>query len=207
MNLFSMPSDGSSSEPDLILKSPHSKYLRTWSPRTEELIFDQGNPSDIMAISIHGRGEPRAVVQTKETDGLSAMSHDGRWLAYVSLVTGGIEVWVRPYPGPGAPTRISPNGGWQPVWGPGDKELFYLEGLNKLMATRIFLEPELRFESPRMLFESPYFHVVGNAPTYDVGPDGRFLMIKPFTDEALSGREVILVQNWFEELERLVPTK
>ena len=159
-----------------------------------------------MAIPLKGEGEPSVVVQTNGLDGMGAVSHDGRWLAYWSFVTGNPEVWVRPYPGPGALTRISPGGGSEPVWGPGDEELFYLEA-NKLMAVRIFLEPELRFEAPKTLFESPYSHNLFQSPTYDVGPDGRFLMIKPFTGEGLERRELILVQNWFEELERLVPTK
>ena len=44
-----------------------------------------------------------------------------------------------------------------------------------------------------------------NGRTYDISPDGeRFLMIK----ESAGGdsTELILVQNWFEELKRLVPT-
>ena len=207
MDLFSLPSDGSSSEPELLLKSPHSKYLRAWSHRTEELIFDLGAPSDIAAVPIHGERDVRVVVQGDGTQALSAISEDGRWLAYISPINGRYEVWVRPYPGPGAPTRISPSGGIQPVWGPGDEELYYLEGGNKLMAVKTLLEPELRFERPKTLFESQYSHNIGNAPTYDVGPDGRFLMIKPLTEEGLARRELILVQNWFEELERLVPTK
>ena len=204
MDLFSMPSDGSSFEPDLILKNPYGKWLRAWSHRTEELIFDSQH--GIMAIPIHGESEPRVVVQTEDNEGLSAISHDGRWLAYFSRVTGREEVWVRPYPGPGAPTRISPNGGSQPVWGPGDEELFYLQDGNKLMAVKISFEPELRFEAPQTLFESPYSHGVVKTPTYDVGPDGRFLMIKPVAEEGQARRELILVQNWFEELKRLVPT-
>jgi len=40
---------------------------------------------------------------------------------------------------------------------------------------------------------------------YTVAPDGeRFLMIK--RSEETSTTELILVQNWFEELKRLVPT-
>ena len=42
---------------------------------------------------------------------------------------------------------------------------------------------------------------------YDVTRDGnRFLMVK---DEAATGTaaQIIVVQNWFEELKRLVPTK
>ena len=42
----------------------------------------------------------------------------------------------------------------------------------------------------------------------DVSPDGqRFLMIKPAeTNEGGTRNHVVLVQNWFEELKRLVPT-
>ena len=35
---------------------------------------------------------------------------------------------------------------------------------------------------------------------YDVAPDGRFLMIKD-----AGARHLVVVQNWIEELERLVP--
>ena len=42
---------------------------------------------------------------------------------------------------------------------------------------------------------------------YDVSPDGeRFLMIKEGGSDESSPAELILVQNWVDELERLVPT-
>ena len=102
-----------------------------------------------------GEREPKAVVQGKPVEGLSSLSSDGRWLAYVSTVTGGdLEVWVRSYPGPGTATRVSRNGGVEPVWGPGDEELYYLnlEG-DKIMAVRVYTEPDFRFEAPTTLFE------------------------------------------------------
>ena len=43
---------------------------------------------------------------------------------------------------------------------------------------------------------------------YDVAPDGRFLMLKedtPTDETATPTARLILVQNWFEELTRLVP--
>ena len=64
-NLYKIPSDGSNLEPELLLKSPHVKYLRAWSQQTEELIFDQGGPGDIMTIPIEGEHEPRALVTGK----------------------------------------------------------------------------------------------------------------------------------------------
>ena len=43
--------------------------------------------------------------------------------------------------------------------------------------------------------------------TYDVSADGRrFLMIKdPKSGEQRSAERIVYVQNWFEELKRLVP--
>jgi hypothetical protein len=46
--------------------------------------------------------------------------------------------------------------------------------------------------------------------TYDASADGqRFLMIKEISgaDERPPSARIILVQNWFEELKRLVPAK
>ena len=39
--------------------------------------------------------------------------------------------------------------------------------------------------------------------SYDLAPDGRFLMVKP--EEQASVSQVNVVLNWFEELTRLVP--
>jgi len=60
-----------------------------------------------------------------------------------------------------------------------------------------------RLGTPRLLFEGSYRP--GNH--YDVAPDGRFVMIEEGSpsDEIAPGA-LILVQNWFEELKRLVPT-
>jgi hypothetical protein len=65
--------------------------------------------------------------------------------------------------------------------------------------------------NPTRLFEGPYLTIAGQAGrTYDVSPDGqRFLMIKvgDGADETAAPASLIVVQHWFEELKRLVPTK
>jgi len=54
-----------------------------------------------------------------------------------------------------------------------------------------------------LLFEGSYRP--GNH--YDVAPDGRFVMIEEGSpSDAIAPGALILVQNWFEELKRLVPT-
>ena len=206
-----MPADGSTLEPEPLLTSPIEQYPLSWTPDGRELIFIQGNVgglTDLMALAIEDGREPRLVVETQQlfTAGQragAALSPDGRWLAYVSAVTGGPEIWVRPYPGPGVPNRISPNGGREPVWDPGGRELFYLEG-NKMMAVTVAAEPELTSQPPQVLFEGNY--VRGTRPSYDVGSDGRFLMIK-VAGEVVGQDQINVILNWFEELKRLVPTE
>ena len=64
----------------------------------------------------------------------AALSPDGRWLAYTSDGTGRREIWVRPYPGPGAPARVSPDGGAEPRWSRDGGTLYYLHGRTMLGA-------------------------------------------------------------------------
>ena len=60
---------------------------------------------------------------------------------------------------------------------------------------------------PQRLFDGEYVMPLLSR-TYDISPDGRrFLMIK--ADKAVgstSRPQLIVVQNWFKELKRLVPT-
>ena len=48
---------------------------------------------------------------------------------------------------------------------------------------------------------------LGGRP-YDITPDGRFMIIQRVqTEGSDTAPDLILVQNWFDELKQLVPTK
>ena len=80
---------------------------------------------------------------------------------------------------------------------------------------RVPLKSGSTFErgNPEKVFDAPYLVRQPGAPPgrmYDVSADGkRFLVIKEINaaDERPSSPRIILVQNWFEELKRRVPTK
>ena len=67
----------------------------------------------------------------------------------------------------------------------------------------------VRAERPQVLFEFAMLTPSGSQMSYDLAPDGRFLIIRSGAAEADggTGSNLIVVQNWFEELKRLVPTK
>ena len=65
------------------------------------------------------------------------------------------------------------------------------------------LEPELEVSAPRELFRGDFRPAPAFNSNDDVSPDGeRFLMIRPTGD---APREIHVIVNWVQELERLVP--
>jgi hypothetical protein len=91
-----------------------------------------------------------------------------------------------------------------PVWSRSGDELFYRER-TALMVVDVALGDDFAASRPRELFDGDF--VVDNTghPYYDVAPDGQsFVMSQTPRDEPLTEIQVVL--NWFDELERLVPT-
>ena len=135
----------------------------------------------------------------------ASLSPNGRWIAYQS---GGGEpqVWVKPFPDvESARIRISTDGGRSPVWGPDGQELFFLAA-DAMMRVEVEVAGDLRPGRPDVLFRGD--HVVNRRERpFDIHPDGqRFLMIKRLDSDQTLNSEIVVVTDWFEELERLVPT-
>jgi hypothetical protein len=65
----------------------------------------------------------------------------------------------------------------------------------------------LVFGRPGVILDKAYSNP-RTGRTYDVARDGkRFLMIKDARGGADETRHLVLVQNWFDELERLAPPR
>jgi serine/threonine-protein kinase len=206
-DLYWRSADGSGPE-ELLYSTPYDKQPSDVSPDGKALVFHETHPdtrNDIWLLSFEGDREPRPLVRTPFTEGMATFSPDGRRLAYVSNESGRCEVYAQAFPGPGGKERISIDGATaSPVWSQDGKELFYLNG-PKMMAVSIDRERGLMAGSPRVLFEGQYESERELDPTFDVAPDGRFLMVK--VPPELAPRQINVVLNWSEELKRLVPTE
>jgi Tol biopolymer transport system component/predicted Ser/Thr protein kinase len=189
----------------------------SWSSDGQLLAFMEVNPTTGLDIWMLRMGDPSAgpgqvrkaqpFLRTPFNESVPAFSPDGHWLAYISDESGRYEIYVQPYPGPGGKWQISTEGGTEPVWNRSGRELFYRSD-NKMMAVDIATQPGFAAGKPRMLFEGPYLPTGTTIQNYDVSPDGqRFLMLK--ADEQTSSSaptQIVVVQNWFEELKQKVPT-
>ena len=104
--------------------------------------------------------------------------------------------------------QVSTGGGTHPVWARNGRELFYRSG-DTLMAVPVQTGSGFAAGNPTRCSRSILSWAPGGR-SYDVSPDGqRFLMIKaaPVAGaQRVAARSIIVVENWFEELKRLVPT-
>ena len=142
-----------------------------------------------------------ATVATPAIEIQAAVSRDGRFVAYVSDASSQTEVHVQPFPATGAKWIISDNASG-PVWSWDGRELYYASG-RSMMAVPFSTENGFSAGTPRKLFDFPPQATLtaDTWTTYDVAPDGRFLMVRSGATEA-TGRQLVLVLNWFAKLEK-----
>ena len=206
-NLYWKAADGTGVV-ERLFESESRHFPYAFTPDGSQLLFlELGEGGRLGLLSLEGSSTPLLATEFSETN--ASLSPDGRWLAYESNASGESEIYARPFPNiDDGQWLISTAGGTRPLWGPDGRELFYLSRDGKLMTVRVQTEPSFAPENPEVVLEGHNF-ALGSSPgrAYDISPDGkRFLVIQEPVGET-ARTELILVQNWFQELERLVPTE
>ncbi len=205
--LYAVPADASA-RPTLLLPTEGGATPRSVTPDGRTLIYSEVGSDKrprlmVLPLSADGpQGQPHPLhpdAAGAETDG--QLSPDSRWIAYESNESGGIEVYVQPFPGPGPKTRISLEGGSTPRWSKDGRELFYWArvAVARLMAVDVVTSPEFRAGTPRELFRQP------STTTWDITPDRNRFLVE--LSARAGGSTLAIVTNWFEELRRRAPAR
>jgi Tol biopolymer transport system component len=178
-----------------------------FTPDGSQLIFESGG--DLFVKNLDSESPPRPLIQTEFTEGRSALSPDGRWLAYESDRTGRNEVYVVPFPAVDeGQWQISSTGGSRPRWNPNGRELFFRgSGVygGELWMANVETDGVFQHESPVVIISGTYLN-----SEYDISTDGsRFLRLQSLGDDnspiGPELTELVVVENWFEELKQLAP--
>jgi Tol biopolymer transport system component len=195
-----------------------SLLVESWSPDGSALAITRqvGSQHDIWLLDVGDKPTARPFINSPANEHSPKFSPDGRWLAYISDVSGRSEVYVRGYPD-GEPEAFSTDGGMEPVWSPDGRSIIFrtlLPGTPQLVGVPATVAGgtlkrgaptpvlNLRVAGPTGVIEA---YVTGGTagPQYDIFPDGRFVMVRG--PDPRAAREIVIVQHWFEELKRLVP--
>jgi Tol biopolymer transport system component len=201
-NLFWMPADGSSPA-ELLHRSENPELPNSWSSDGSMLAFTKVAPEtgpDIWILSMAEGREAQPFLHSRSAEWGGAFSPDGRWLAYTSEETGLLQVYVRPFPGPGDSYQVSTAEGREPVWGHDGSELFfrYFKGL---LGAGIQTVPAFASDPPRMIVSGDY--IAGEFPVfpnYDVSADGRHFVLIP--REPKERRQIYIDLNRFTKQQR-----
>ncbi len=146
-------------------------------------------------------GETRTPVQFqhtkfKEDDG--RISHDGRWVAYVSDESGESEVYLKLLAEPSSNGwKVTSGGATLPLWGPSGTELLYVNTKREVVSATIKLAGNAgEVVSTKVLFVTPPF-----AQSFDISPDGTtFFITRSLEMEKYPS--LSLVTNWEELLKK-----
>lgn len=187
-----------------IVKSGNEQVPTDWSGNV--ILFTETAPEtgrDIWSIRVASdgsavpgaRAEPFLQTQAEEVAARFAPGQNERWIAYQSNDSGRPEVYLQSYPVKGQKVAVSRGGGRYPVWGPGGRELFYMDLDNHLMAVSVDLKggvahsglPRELFSLPKMESESLY------SSPFDTS-DGQNFLVRVPLDSADGPLNVI--DNW-----------
>ena len=144
---------------------------------------------DIWLHPLDGNGTAPPLLQSRFNEFSGRVSPNGRWLAYASDESGQNEIYLQAFPDLGDKRGISTSGGLQPVWSREGSELFY-RGPEALMTVEIHDGPPFVAGTPQALFEDRFLRAQGGLEhtSYDVAPDGRFLMLEAGTSPAAGSK-------------------
>jgi hypothetical protein len=160
-------------------------------------------------------GELRPLLDGPEQQSDPTFFPDGSWFAYSerTSLTGSGEIVIRPFPAVSR-NRIVVGPGVAPVISRDGSELFFRDQSAIVVASLSHDESTVRVGTPRRLFESSAYMWADAGRAWDPDPTGqRFIVIRNpagATTNATVPEEparIDVVLNWFEELERRVPTK
>ena len=181
-------------------------------PSDTLIVFMRGSGGvrDLWMVDLSGPDSARAEAYLPSEADLLRMvvSPDGTLAAYASNESGQYEIYIRSFPDPGGPTKVSESGGTTPFWSPDGNTLYYATGQSSpFMAARLQRDPVPVVLSTDVLFD-PGLH--SQPPSGSaLHPDGdRFILAQPVSaGDVEAGAEparLILVTNWFEELRQRV---
>jgi serine/threonine-protein kinase len=224
-NLFRHAADGTGVEENLTSDASGPGGQRRAvevSPDGTRLIYEQltANASyDLMLLPLDvpapkvDRALP--LLNTPADERNPSIAPNGRWIAYESNKTGQFQIYVKPFPNVNdAEYQISTAGGRTPLFARNGRELFFVSG-SALMTAPVRFAPTFAAGNATVLFDAPSIILDGRllantGRTYDVSRDGdRFLLLKDDApvDRWTSRPGIIVVQNWFQELNEKLPKR
>jgi serine/threonine protein kinase/Tol biopolymer transport system component len=185
--------------PQALLSERTMVYPSAVSPDGSVLLYTRatGPSTDLWYMALTGDATPHPFVQTASSERDGQFSPDGKWVAYQSNELGHDEIYLQPFPGPGARMQVSEGGGQQVRWARNGSELFYIARDHRLTSVRVTsgASGKLVLGTPVPLFPTEFDNSLLTRQQYVVSPDGQRFLMNAATD-AIDPPSITLILNW-----------
>jgi eukaryotic-like serine/threonine-protein kinase len=187
---------------ELLMEGPGNFTMTPsgWS-RDGRFIAYTTRGSNVSVLPLFGDRKPLPFAATPFTEGSAVFSPDGRWIAYVSNEGGQADVYVQPFPGPGAKSQVSRTGGSHPVWRADGRELFYLAADGTMTTVAAGAGRSFEAGMPRALFHVNAWRGTNNQ-VYAVTKDGQRFLVNTTSQRSSSMAPLTVVLNWTAAIHR-----
>ena len=179
-----------------------------WTPGGALVVDVESDNQGLDINLLDAEGGLTSLIATEFNEHGPSFSPDGQWLAYTSDHTGVQQVYVQPFPSLDRRIPVSTDGGREPDWSPNGGELFYSSLRGEIFAVSIETDPTMRVGEPVSLgvLSANVQGGRGDANSYDLDAEGeRVVVIARGSTGATGSGHIVVVDNWFTELNRLVP--
>jgi Tol biopolymer transport system component len=215
--------DGGGQE-QVLIRSAGALVPGSWHPTKNVLAYVATMPTtrqDVMLLPIEGddvhgwkAAQPIAFANSTANERGPAFSPDGKWLAYYSSSneSGRDDVYVQPFPGPGARVIVSSDqSSERPSWSRTRRELVFTTAgadyARLLMVAPYVVEAgAFRAGKPHPWTPRGSLRNLLDERIYALHPDGiRVAIAPPGEDDDVAQNHVTFVLNFFDELRRIAP--
>ena len=184
--------DGSGDE--LRLGVPGLFYSDAWLADGRMIVTDYEGTFDIRLLDPQSATATDLAASPNLAEYGPALSPDGRYLAYTSTEAGADEVFVESFPPGAGKWQVSTGGGICPIWSRDGSEIYFVSG-PALFAVEVERGTAFRSGVPRELFGGQFDLCDPPRRHYDVGPDGRFVVVSRKV-VSTAPRELVFLEDW-----------
>jgi Tol biopolymer transport system component len=188
--------------------SPDGKRLAFFQAPSQADLFTAAIESDPSRGSQGVRlGKAEVFLGTRFSELYPSFSPDGRWMAYASDESGTMEVYARPFPGPGGRWQISSGGGTRPVWSRSGHELLFQSPDRRVISVSYTVKGDLFTTGKTQEWPDVRLAEIGDVATFDLSPDGKHLaaLLVVGTEAEKPLTHLMFLLNFFDEVRRRAP--
>ncbi|MDW3651173.1 MAG: adenylate/guanylate cyclase domain-containing protein [Bacteroidia bacterium] len=198
---------------DTLIKKDNYVFPSSWSSDKKYIAFENedvnGNSMlDLWALNVSDpQAKPFLISNSPKNQFFLDFSPNGEYVVYESDESEGTsEIYVQSFPRNNQKIKISNDGGSEPLWvSHGNEILFRSADFNQMISVAIDWTNGFHPASPRVLWEGEYLDISGRS--FQVTDDGELFLMKKSVETKHTRSELLLVENWMEELNQLFPEK